>query len=387
MQRNRPVTLSFPLILGLAVVFCGCNDDLPVSEQESKSDQKEAAEKVSGPQSKAVVEDGVYEFGTMEVGQKLSHEFVIRNDGEAPLTLKKDRSTCKCTVVSFDEAEVAPGDSIKIKLEWEGKVIDPAYSHAGYLKTNDPNNKEISIAVMGRVESSYAISPTGTWNLGEMNRGKPTEFNGSIMSRVLDNFEFVEATCSNEIVSIRLVPMDKKQLEENRAKTGYLIKGEVATGAPLGTFSEHVTLNFLVDDKEKGGKKKNEAFFSIEGFYSGPLQIVGPLGWNTSKMTMIFGRIQAKEGKVIRLSMFVRDNTDGPIEVKEVISKPDFLKFTLKKDESFQAKNRERYDMTIEIPPGSPPSQYYKENPALITVVTNNPVIGTMKILVQMISY
>ncbi|MBL4885853.1 MAG: DUF1573 domain-containing protein [Planctomycetaceae bacterium] len=381
MLRNKHTIFSCILVLGLVSFFSGCKDDLSVNEQT----QSEIDLKPSGTPPQAVVVDGIYDFGSMEVDQTLSHEFVIKNEGEGVLQLKKGRSTCKCTVVNFEEAELAPGESISILLEWTPKAIDPSFSHAGYLKTNDPVNEEISIAVTGRVDSAFEILPAGTWDLGELEREKTSEFNGTISSRVLDKFEIKEVTSDNPLVTIELIPMNQEQLAEHGAKKGYLIKGVLATGSPLGIFKEQVTLKFDIEGKD--GQKESVTRFTVEGFYTGPYQIVGPAGWATGKMTMRFRRFSAKEGKIVKLSMFVRGNTGPAIEITEVISQPDFMNVTLKKDESFKAKNRERYQMTIEVKPNSPAAQFYKENPAIIKVVTNNPLIGTMSIRVQMISY
>ena len=61
--------------------------------------------------------------GTVGVGAKGSHEFVIRNIGAAPLELTKGATSCTCTVSDFEEKEggstsakiVPPGESTKLK--------------------------------------------------------------------------------------------------------------------------------------------------------------------------------------------------------------------------------------------------------------------------------
>ncbi len=371
------------LMLAVLLFSSGCQDDLSVREQTKKESDPEL--KVSGPAPKAVVVDGIYDFGSMQVDQTLTHTFTIRNDGEGVLKLKYDRSTCKCTMAELKKKELAPGESTKVGLEWTPKALDPNFSQAAYLKTNDPNNEEIALTVSGRVDSLFDITPTGVWYLGEMNRDKPTEFSGKITSRVQEEVEFKEASCKNPLVSVQLTPMDRKELEEDHLKKGYLIKGEVAPGSPLGIFSEKIELKFLVN--EEGKKVVKPASFTVEGYYSGPFKLFGPPGWTSAKMTMDFRTFPAKKGKKAKISMFVKDNKGPTIEIKEVISTPDFLKVTLKKDEKFQAEGRERYILTIEVPPDAPPSQFYKQSPARIKVVTNNPIVGTMDIRVLMVSF
>ncbi len=385
MFKKQFFTVFYLLMFSVFFLSAGCQDDLPVKEQTENKSESETELEPSGPPPKAVVVDGIYNFGSMEVDETLKHTFTIRNDGEGPLKLEFDRSTCKCTLAELKKKELAPGESTTVELEWTPKALDPNFSQAAFLKTNDPNNKEISLTVTGRVDSSYDITPAGVWFLGEMNRDEPTEFSGKISSRVRDDFELKEAVCKNPLVSVELVPMNEKQLEEEEAKKGYLINGKVAPGSPLGIFSEKVKLNFLVGDKEKGEIKP--ATITVEGYYSGPFKLIGPPGWISSRMTMDFRTFSAEKGKTAKISMYVKDNKGPAIEIKEVTSTPDFLKVSLQKDEKFQGEGRERYNLVIEVPPGAPPSQFYKAAPARIKVVTNNPIVGTMDIRVLMISF
>src|SRR5579859_1602904 len=52
----------------------------------------------SGPQPKAVIDQTEFDFGRMEVGEERQHEFTISNEGQAPLVLKKGKTTCQCTI-------------------------------------------------------------------------------------------------------------------------------------------------------------------------------------------------------------------------------------------------------------------------------------------------
>src|SRR5205085_8728391 len=59
-----------------------------------------------------------YNFGKMARGTSMSHDFVIRNVGTAPLKLPFSRTTCKCTLSKLPSAPIPPGGSAKVTLEW-----------------------------------------------------------------------------------------------------------------------------------------------------------------------------------------------------------------------------------------------------------------------------
>lgn len=63
----------------------------------------------------------VYEFGTIQSGDKVSHVFKFTNTGTAPLVIKGAKSTCGCTVPRFPKEAVLPGQSAEISVVFNSK--------------------------------------------------------------------------------------------------------------------------------------------------------------------------------------------------------------------------------------------------------------------------
>ena len=61
----------------------------------------------------AVIElkDSILNFGTIYKDRKLNYKLVIYNKGNEPLLLNKVRTTCGCTIASYDKTPILPGDS------------------------------------------------------------------------------------------------------------------------------------------------------------------------------------------------------------------------------------------------------------------------------------
>ena len=85
---------------------------LPTSKCRIRRDRRRAAKhglkQVEEPASNAPlaeVKEPNYQFGAMQRGTTKSHEFVFRNTGHSPLTLRVGSTTCKCTIgnVSDDQ--------------------------------------------------------------------------------------------------------------------------------------------------------------------------------------------------------------------------------------------------------------------------------------------
>ena len=58
-----------------------------------------------------------FEYGVMERGSKLNHVFTIRNAGQAPLSLVKGHTTCRCTLSGLNKSELAPGESAEVRID------------------------------------------------------------------------------------------------------------------------------------------------------------------------------------------------------------------------------------------------------------------------------
>ena len=378
MRKNLVSTIPAWVLLLTFGLLPGCQGDLKVT---GDGEQPKEKLEIVGEPPKVVVEEEVYDFGSMEVEQTLSHEFVVKNEGPGVLKLKKDRSTCKCTMSDFEETELQAGESTTIRLEWIAKAIDAAFSQAAYIKTNDPEKEELELKIVGRVDQTFDVSPAGAWTLGEMNAKNQTEFSGTISSRILNEFSIKQIDAANPLVQVESRPLTAEELKEMEAKHGFHLSGKVDPGAPIGSFSDQVKVILDVKGEEK------VATLNLEGYYAGPMQIIGPTGWVASEMTMMLGRFPASVGKEVTLSIFLRDNTGDPLKVTSVQCEPRFLQAELVQDEKFKANNRERYNLKLSVPAGSPPLVYEKPDYATITIETDNPLVSKMVIQVTMIAY
>lgn len=71
--------------------------------------------------AKMTFEETVYDFGTVEAGEIVTHTFEFTNTGKVALLLQDVRSTCGCTVPEWSEDLIYPGDSGTIKVRFDTK--------------------------------------------------------------------------------------------------------------------------------------------------------------------------------------------------------------------------------------------------------------------------
>ena len=64
-----------------------------------------------------------HKFPKAKEGEVLSHYFVFKNTGKAPLTINSYSVECSCTEVTFPSYPIAPGqtDSVRVTFNTRGK--------------------------------------------------------------------------------------------------------------------------------------------------------------------------------------------------------------------------------------------------------------------------
>ena len=64
-------------------------------------------------------EETVYDWGTLKVGEKMTHIFRFKNTGNQPLVIKDAKTTCGCTVPEKPQAPIEPGKMGELKVVFD----------------------------------------------------------------------------------------------------------------------------------------------------------------------------------------------------------------------------------------------------------------------------
>lgn len=112
-------TTFLALATVLALGFTSCKDDAASkvdskkAETASTSDSKEQAYPV------LAFEDMRHDFGTINEGDVVEHDFVFKNTGDAPLVITNARASCGCTIPEYPKNKaIAPGEEGVMKIQF-----------------------------------------------------------------------------------------------------------------------------------------------------------------------------------------------------------------------------------------------------------------------------
>lgn len=71
--------------------------------------------------AKMKFEETIFEFGEVDEGAVISHEFKFVNAGKIPLVIQNAHSTCGCTIPKWPKEMIAPGKEGVIHVEFDTK--------------------------------------------------------------------------------------------------------------------------------------------------------------------------------------------------------------------------------------------------------------------------
>jgi hypothetical protein len=109
------------------------------------------------PFPKVDVEERVFDFGIIYLGERKRHVFHIKNVGEAPLVLTGGPAPCKSSVPAF-HCELAASATVDYEMEWKAAEVNLHFAMYRTLYTNDPLCPEFQLKVYGRCEDRTSRS-------------------------------------------------------------------------------------------------------------------------------------------------------------------------------------------------------------------------------------
>ncbi len=90
-------------------------------------------------------------FGKMKQNEKFEHSFVLTNEGESKLFIRKIKASCGCTAVQPEKREIEPGESVKIKTIFNSAGKRGNQNKNVTIITNDPKRSNIILRIKGEV--------------------------------------------------------------------------------------------------------------------------------------------------------------------------------------------------------------------------------------------
>ncbi len=103
---------------------------------------------------KILVQPTEHDFGKIVQGQKVSHTFIITNNGGDLLEIINVQASCGCTAANPEKNELAPGESTNLQVTFNSEGRHGAQKKFITIKSNDPESELLRLTISGTVINS-----------------------------------------------------------------------------------------------------------------------------------------------------------------------------------------------------------------------------------------
>jgi Protein of unknown function (DUF1573) len=324
----------------------------------------------------------VFDFGVMARDTKGMHQFMVKNEGEGPLELRVENTTCKCTLAEVGAASLAPGATTEVVLEWEAKGADEEFRHGATLRTNDPLQPTVMLTVRGRIMHVVQAIPAAV-QVDKITVHDEQEHRVRVLAYRPEKLqfhdaEFVEETIRNRFAySLHDVPSEEIAKYPD-AQNGIDVVIKILPGLPMGPFRQ--TLRFVTSYEEF-----NTLEIPISGVCASDISIIGRK-YSPDRQLLHWGVIDGAKGDRCELIALVRGGYRAGFEIALAASDPPNL-FRVEVGEGTPHGSVTKVPITIHIDPGHDPVSRLagktNDDYGRLDFRTNHPDAPTLTIFVQ----
>lgn len=102
-----------------ALGFTSCKENASSEVDTKKAETASASDSQEQKYPKLVFDNTTHDFGNINEGDIVEHDFTFKNEGEAPLIITNARASCGCTVPEYPKNKaIAPGEEGKMTIRF-----------------------------------------------------------------------------------------------------------------------------------------------------------------------------------------------------------------------------------------------------------------------------
>lgn len=375
------------LILGVTFVFLlrdsggshhGISQEANRGPSEQTTSFTVAGEITSRSDARAAVDEETHDFGVMNPDTDGEYVFKVRNEGDAPLQLRRGSTSCKCTLSKISEHSIPPGNEGRVVISWHTLKDQAAFNHSATVFTNDPNNSTLTFHVKGLVKTLLGMDPPQVVFPGISSRKKRTA-EVLVYSQTWPEFTVSKIDLSHSGWTCRLEPADAEALLKHNATAGYRLLLTTPDNLRSGYFSHWLRLH--VDPGDNVSKEHVEEL-ALAGEVLAPISLYGKNIKGGKVLNL--GVLQEGESRSEVLMLVVRDE-HRQFTVRQIKALPECLKIQVHplQQDGMEAKAG-LYHITVEVPADAPSCNYMGVNRGEIEIITDHPRIHNLQFQVEL---
>jgi mono/diheme cytochrome c family protein len=104
---------------------------------------QESTQKTDSP--RIIIDPESYDFGTVDRGVWLKHQFAITNTGNAPLVLSRTYATCGCTLPKLNKSKLLPGETGALDVSVDTSMKQNRITKSVFVVSDDPLRPSVKV--------------------------------------------------------------------------------------------------------------------------------------------------------------------------------------------------------------------------------------------------
>lgn len=211
---------------------------------------------IAGP--KITFEKTEHDFGTIDKGDKVTHEFKFTNSGDAVLEISDVKASCGCTTVKPDKASYQPGEAGVIPVTFNSSRFSGNISKTVTVTSNDSDEPKKVIRIKTFIATELDIKPNFV-SIPDVPRNDDVVTREvRVSSRMMDKLEISDLKTTEDFVKLEPVRVNDKEW-----KIVVSVKGN---DIPAGRQSAQAQVSFKTN-----GEKIKEGFVRVHARVAQPV--------------------------------------------------------------------------------------------------------------------
>ena len=250
---------------------------------------------------RVVVTPESQELGVVGLGEEAVAEFLVRNEGGAPMTLAAPKLP-RGTGVEGLVPELAPGESVSLRFGIDTLKAAPDPRQVWTLVTNDPQRPQVPLSVRLDVRPFLLVRPGAARYITVQNarEGTITQTIGAV-----DGLTFRVLGVDSPVPSLRVSFHEARPEERQQGWTGsqWRVLSTLASRSPVGALTGSIVVH-------TDHPRQKRAFIPVSGFVRPMLAVTPP--------EARLGDLDRRRAKPVHL--LVKNFAEAPLEVTGVSS-------------------------------------------------------------------
>lgn len=112
-----------------------------------------------GGEPRLVCDEPAYNFGTVQNRDSIEHTFLLRNEGDSDLVIKRVHTSCGCTTTKLIQNNIPPGGEAELVARFSLKGRRGKQHKNIYVHSNDPNSPRYRLELAGEILNDIEVRP------------------------------------------------------------------------------------------------------------------------------------------------------------------------------------------------------------------------------------